>query len=191
MSMPNKVWRPEVKDRLCELWGTMSAEKIGIELFGVTGKKNSVVGAAHRMGLQKIIASPNNLRKPVNKSARATAQREYERRKREFKKAGEPWRTCERRALAAALPALESLRAIADEPFKHEVVVVPTPTKQKVVPRSASVVLGAMHQCCWPIGDPGTPGFKFCCEPVDEVGKSYCEVHRKIAYQPKQRERVW
>lgn len=202
MSMPNKVWLPEVVDRLVELWGTMTADKIGVELFGVPGRKNAVVGQAHRMGLPKIIRSPGD-RKPVNTTPRATAKREYERRKREYKKAGEPWRTSERLALAAALPALEALRAIANEPFKHEVEPMPKrPTnpappplrRQPLppqVPRSASIVLGVLSQCCWPIGDPGTRDFKFCCDPVQFAGKSYCTEHMKIAYAPRQRERVW
>jgi GcrA cell cycle regulator len=35
--------------------------------------------------------------------------------------------------------------------------------------------------CCWPIGDPGTPGFHFCgATPIP--GKPYCEEHAQIAY---------
>ncbi|MFT8675441.1 MAG: GcrA family cell cycle regulator, partial [Acetobacter sp.] len=35
--------------------------------------------------------------------------------------------------------------------------------------------------CCWPIGDPGTPGFHFCgATPLP--GKPYCEEHAQIAY---------
>jgi GcrA cell cycle regulator len=202
--MPTKVWLPAVKERLRELWGIMNAEQIGIELFGVAGKKNAVVGEAHRMGLPKIINSPSTPRKPVKTDARARAQREYERRKREFKKAGEPWRTRDRLAIAAALPALEALRAIAEQPFKHEVEpmpkrpVNPAPPplrRQPLAPATPRVVekepaIWANQSCCWPFGDPGTPGFKFCCDPA-EFGKSYCLKHRKIAYQPKQRERVW
>ena len=180
-------------------WGKMPAHAIGKALGGRS--KNSVLGRAHRLALPKIIASPNNPRKPVNTSARATAQREYERRKREAKKAGIPWRTRDRVA-AATLPGLETLRAIANEPFKHEVEPMPKrPTnpappplrRQPLppqVPRSASVVLGVLSQCCWPIGEPGTRDFRFCCEPVEAVGRSYCAEHMKIAYVKRQRERV-
>ncbi|QDH16659.1 GcrA family cell cycle regulator [Swingsia samuiensis] len=35
--------------------------------------------------------------------------------------------------------------------------------------------------CCWPIGDPGTPGFHFCgATPLS--GKPYCAEHAAIAY---------
>jgi GcrA cell cycle regulator len=193
-------WSPEDDEYLRANWDKKSASEIGRWLGGRS--KNSVVGRAHRLRLPKKIASPTP-RKPVKTDARATAQREYERRKREYKKAGEPWRTSERLALAAALPALEALRAIANEPFKHEVEPMPKrPTnpappplrRQPLppqVPRSASVVLGVLSQCCWPIGEPGTRDFKFCCEPVEAVGKSYCPEHMRIAYVTRQRERVW
>lgn len=35
--------------------------------------------------------------------------------------------------------------------------------------------------CCWPLGDPGTPGFHFCgATPVP--GKPYCAEHAQLAY---------
>lgn len=35
--------------------------------------------------------------------------------------------------------------------------------------------------CCWPFGDPGTPGFHFCgARPLS--GKPYCAEHAAIAY---------
>ncbi|ACI51091.1 GcrA cell cycle regulator [Gluconacetobacter diazotrophicus PA1 5] len=35
--------------------------------------------------------------------------------------------------------------------------------------------------CCWPLGDPGTPGFHFCGgTPVP--GKPYCAEHAQLAY---------
>lgn len=35
--------------------------------------------------------------------------------------------------------------------------------------------------CCWPNGDPGTPGFHFCgAKPV--AGKPYCAEHCAVAY---------
>ena len=35
--------------------------------------------------------------------------------------------------------------------------------------------------CCWPIGDPGTRGFRFC-DTSAILGKPYCEDHAKVAY---------
>jgi GcrA cell cycle regulator len=36
--------------------------------------------------------------------------------------------------------------------------------------------------CCrWPLGEPGTAGFRFCNEPAAE-GRPYCEAHCRCAY---------
>ena len=35
--------------------------------------------------------------------------------------------------------------------------------------------------CCWPIGDPGTPTFRFC-DSEATVGKPYCAEHVSLAY---------
>jgi len=37
------------------------------------------------------------------------------------------------------------------------------------------------RQCCWPIGDPGTPGFRFC-EAERAPGKPYCPACCTKAY---------
>lgn len=36
--------------------------------------------------------------------------------------------------------------------------------------------------CCWPIGDPGSEGFRFCDNPAVVPGKPYCEEHARRAY---------
>ncbi|HWT08601.1 MAG TPA: GcrA family cell cycle regulator, partial [Roseomonas sp.] len=37
------------------------------------------------------------------------------------------------------------------------------------------------RSCCWPIGEPGTSGFRFCGgEPM--AGKPYCTEHAALAY---------
>lgn len=35
--------------------------------------------------------------------------------------------------------------------------------------------------CCWPIGEPGTPSFRFCDEAA-AGGKPYCAPHAAVAY---------
>ncbi|MBX9760668.1 MAG: GcrA family cell cycle regulator [Beijerinckiaceae bacterium] len=35
-------------------------------------------------------------------------------------------------------------------------------------------------QCRWPIGEPGTPGFRFCCA-ARRVGSSYCSHHHHVS----------
>ena len=37
-------------------------------------------------------------------------------------------------------------------------------------------------RCCrWPLGEPGTGGFRFCNEPA-AAGRPYCEAHCRCAY---------
>jgi GcrA cell cycle regulator len=35
--------------------------------------------------------------------------------------------------------------------------------------------------CCWPIGEPGQPGFRFCSAGA-LTGKPYCPEHAAVAY---------
>jgi GcrA cell cycle regulator len=35
--------------------------------------------------------------------------------------------------------------------------------------------------CCWPVGEPGKPGFHFC-DAVAVAGKPYCAEHAQLAY---------
>lgn len=37
------------------------------------------------------------------------------------------------------------------------------------------------HSCRWPIGDPSSPDFGYC-GATKEIGQSYCDEHRKVAY---------
>jgi hypothetical protein len=37
------------------------------------------------------------------------------------------------------------------------------------------------HPCCWPIGMPGTPAFRFCEAPALR-GRPYCPEHAELAY---------
>ena len=43
-------------------------------------------------------------------------------------------------------------------------------------------------KCCWPIGEPRKPGFRFCEAEIEKPRKSYCAVHAAMAY-PKPRDR--
>jgi GcrA cell cycle regulator len=35
--------------------------------------------------------------------------------------------------------------------------------------------------CCWPLGEPGTPSFRFC-DAEASPGKPYCGDHAAVAY---------
>ena len=59
---------------------------------------------------------------------------------------------------------------------------VPAEPAQPTPPRiDAPVVLGKLP-CCWPIGQPRTPSFRFCEKP-NLAGKPYCPEHCRLAYQ--------
>ena len=56
------------------------------------------------------------------------------------------------------------------------------PKTARILPRiDAPVVLGKLP-CCWPIGQPRTPSFRFCERP-NQAGKPYCPEHCRVAYQ--------
>ena len=42
------------------------------------------------------------------------------------------------------------------------------------------------HPCCWPIGEPGTPAFRFCDDPAP-LDVPYCDEHARRAYKPRRR----
>ena len=35
-------------------------------------------------------------------------------------------------------------------------------------------------QCCYPIGEPRTPGFHYCAAPVAQPGAVYCLEHKRL-----------
>ncbi|MBR2124314.1 MAG: GcrA cell cycle regulator [Acetobacter sp.] len=76
---------------------------------------------------------------------------------------------------------------VSEKPLarKKKSVTSPLPlAKNKTTPKSLSESDPTRRRnaaCCWPLGNPGTPGFHFCGEPP-LVGKPYCEAHCQIAY---------
>ena len=80
-------------------------------------------------------------------------------------------------------PAAKAEAAVRSAPVTPEPRVAP-PVRPAPPPRfTASIDRPARRgpSCCWPIGDPGTPGFHFCgATPLP--GKPYCAEHAAIAY---------
>jgi GcrA cell cycle regulator len=117
--------------------------------------KNAVVGKAHRLGL---VARPSPIRR------------------------GEPGvgpvRTpAPRRAVGPTLPPLPCstpVAALATTPVR-QAAPAPAPI------RSAPVRPRRVAACCWPIGEPGTPSFRFCDDDALN-GKPYCSTHAELAY---------
>jgi hypothetical protein len=56
------------------------------------------------------------------------------------------------------------------------------PRPARTAPRiDAPVVLDKLP-CCWPIGQPRTPSFRFCEKP-NLAGRPYCPEHCRLAYE--------
>ncbi len=148
-------WTAEAIERLKALWAEgHSTAEIGRRM-GIS--KNAVVGKAHRLNLP---ARPS----PIRRDA-------------------EP-----RPAPAPRAPRPIPAARVAPPPVLRPAPVVPAPTPV-VATLPAPVVrafpaarprLGS-RSCCWPIGEPGTSGFRFCgAEPM--AGKPYCTEHAALAY---------
>ena len=69
------------------------------------------------------------------------------------------------------LPKRQSPIVRSDKPFE--------PKRRKLSP--LTFANWDRNKCSWPIGDPRSPDFKFCGEPIEE-GKPYCTSHCKMAY---------
>ena len=80
----------------------------------------------------------------------------------------------ERRADARPRPP----RATKTAPGVEAVALPPARPVLRSVP---SVTFGRISPCCWPIGEPGTPSFRFC--DADTIpNKPYCDTHAQLAY---------
>lgn len=146
-------WDDDAIARLRALWDEgHSTREIGRRM-GTTG--SAVVGKAHRLGLRSrpspIIRSEGAQRRPYPA----------------------------RRAPARTLP---SLAAPAEEPPQaHVPVRIPAPQRPRIAPAAPAAPALRSMPCSWPIGEPRTPGFRFC-DAAGVPGKSYCPEHCAIAY---------
>ncbi|SDC68079.1 GcrA family cell cycle regulator [Belnapia rosea] len=57
--------------------------------------------------------------------------------------------------------------------------------EQPAQPSAGTVVRAfpraSARTCCWPLGEPGTPEFRFCSGDA-MTGKPYCQEHASVAY---------
>lgn len=147
-------WTDEAIDRLRAFWAEgHSTAEIGRRM-GIS--KNAVVGKAHRLDLP---ARPSPIRRdpaaprPVPAGRRPT------------------------------LPPLRSTLPIA--PRREEPKPVPVAEIVAPSPKPAAILRAfprvSAKSCCWPIGEPGTQGFRFC-EAAAMAGKPYCTEHAALAY---------
>jgi GcrA cell cycle regulator len=147
-------WTTEAIERLKALWAEgHSTAEIGRRM-GIS--KNAVVGKAHRLNLS---ARPSPIRRdatprpaPVPRAPRPVPT--------PMQRLVQP--PVMRPAAPPALPPQASAPPVVRS--------FPAPR-----PRTGS------RSCCWPIGEPGTAGFRFCGgEPM--AAKPYCMEHAALAY---------
>lgn len=148
-------WTAEAIDQLRAFWdeGHSTAE-IGRRM-GIS--KNAVVGKAHRLDLPP---RPS----PIRREGAAPAVLPLER------TPPQPRR--------APAPAPQPPRAAAPAP-QRPAALPPQPG-----PQGSPVLRGftrATRSCCWPLGEPGTSGFRFCAGEA-LTGKPYCPEHAAVAY---------
>ena len=78
-------------------------------------------------------------------------------------------------------PSLPPLRPAADS-------VPPLPRTARPADKPAAPAAArpiSQEPCCWPLGDPGTRGFRTCDAPA-QPRKPYCAEHTGVAYVPVQ-----
>ncbi len=184
------AWTDERVEVLKKLWAEgLSASQIAKELGGVT--RNAVIGKVHRLGLSGR-ATPSRPPQRV-----ASVRPRQPSRKVKAPAAGPEDRAPRVASGAAAEPA-------APRPVVKRVVTPLEPAPQ-TNGEFASVLNLSDHTCnwpigdkqClvwiffpfkWPIGDPGSPEFRFCGRK-SKPGSPYCEAHAQQAYHPTKKRR--
>ena len=63
-----------------------------------------------------------------------------------------------------------------DEPPDTVVVQLEAPRRPKA-PEPPQ-----LDRCCYPIGEPRTPGFRYCAAPIAHPGAVYCLEHKRVCY---------
>ena len=160
MAGASRDWTPERIQHLRTLWAEgHSTEEIGRRM-GIT--KNAVVGKAHRLNLP---ARPSPIKRQDPRPPRLPRQ---------GRKPSLPPLTVLTLAPPAASVVAPKL-AVSALPFKAAVEPARRPAAYSQSARS----------CCWPIGEPGRPGFHFCGDPVVTPNRPYCDDHCSLAYVKK------
>jgi len=147
-------WTDELIARLRALWAEgHSTAEIGRRM-GIS--KNAVVGKAHRL---QLTARPS----PIQRGARRPAT------------------PARRVTLPPRQP--EPTPGLSREPQGRSAPLQPPPAAAPALRTVQPAVRSGARAmpCCWPIGEPGSPGFRFCDEPA-VAGKPYCDAHVQLAY---------
>ena len=176
-------WNDETIARLRHLWleGHSTAE-IGRRM-GVT--KNAVVGKAHRLVL---VPRPSPIRRGTETGAVSGAETRAGTRPISVN-GSRRGRAAIPRVVGPTLPAMAALAVVVAAPVvAAPVALVPRPVVVRAAVRPPvlravpSPRAGArVSTCCWPIGDPGMPSFRFC-DAGAAANKPYCLAHASLAY---------
>jgi GcrA cell cycle regulator len=147
-------WNETIITELRSLWAEgLSTAEIGRRL-GIS--KNAVVGKAHRLDL-----SPRP--SPIRRSDRPAG------------------------SMPPAPRAIgPTLAPLSSAPVATPGVAPATVSATKVAPARrltavAPAPVARVSACCWPVGEPGKPGFHFC-DGAAVHGKPYCAEHAQLAY---------
>ncbi len=165
-------WTEELIARLRALWDEgHSTAGIG-RILGIS--KNAVVGKAHRLNLP---ARPSPIRREPSSEPPRTR-----RIARGPTLPPLPAAPAAATAAVSARPACESaVLAAAASPFAAPPADAAMEAARTASTGSAPRPYARRIACCWPLGEPGTPGFHFCAS--DAVpGKPYCVAHAQLAY---------
>ena len=57
-----------------------------------------------------------------------------------------------------------------------------TAAEQIETPRLKAPLPPQSNQCCYPIGEPRTPGFRYCTAPVAQQAAPYCLEHMLLCH---------
>ncbi|TDH61536.1 GcrA cell cycle regulator [Dankookia rubra] len=160
-------WTAEAIDRLRAFWAEgHSTAEIGRRM-GIS--KNAVVGKAHRLNLP---ARPSPIRREAEGEAAS-------------RPAPQPRR--QPGAMPAAAPSLAATAPLRDAaPLRRLEASAPVAAASVVAPAPQAMVVrpfprASTRSCCWPLGEPGTPDFRFCTGNATP-GKPYCAEHASVAY---------
>ena len=193
-------WTDERVEQLKKLWlQGWSASQIAKELGSTT--RNAVIGKIHRLNL---VARQSPKMTPPPSSATTLNPAFAKSRAASFSNISVKTPPAERSAymppavafagygkqaapngMSAAAPRLEE-----DAPRKSGQVYNPFKPAQAAQPSAGFGTMSglaargsASQQCQWPVGDPRSAGFHFCCGGTVE-GLPYCPEHARLAYQP-------
>ncbi|MDO9710244.1 GcrA family cell cycle regulator [Paracraurococcus lichenis] len=144
-------WTTEAIEQLRGLWAEGHSTAEIGRRMGVS--KNAVVGKAHRLNLP---ARPS----PIRREAEGQAT---------------PRPVAAPRRTVAAPPLREPAPLRRPEAPAAAAPVTPPAAVVRPFPRVSA------RTCCWPIGEPGTPEFRFCAAEA-MPSKPYCTEHAAVAY---------